>query len=622
MQQSGGESKSLLSVVTPISRMSGRLENLANWLLEIGSLPIQVIIVHDVQDELTGPELDGLVASLKNSKITLIHKYCGSPGTARNLGLKYALADWVCFWDSDDRPRVPEFLELITRAIEFSSDYCVGSYLEISSNGYTNNLLSSSRNFEPLQLLQNPGIWRMGFSRDFIKNAFFAESRMAEDQFFLCNLDLLNGKIYITEHVVYEYQTNFENQLTSKKTAMDDIPQVLRRLHTLRTTIESPERVFFLDNVITRVSLTGLKKASLKTKVEICRMLLREKGKVRVQFGVITSKILKNKLSNLFLSSESPSLRIKLYGGLGNQLFQLAAGLSIAGTRRLILEIDLNSTAGLLNQYILPSSVDVEFYESKNKKMNVYQRLCNLNLRLSTHLEPSFVQRRVKSLFRFLLTLLLCLRHRHRVEVLVPDGLGYSDLSTPARQQYLLGYLQSYIWTENSGVLELLKSMRLRKRNFELDSYLREVATERVLAVHVRLGDYLSNPQFGQLNEDYYQRAIQAGLNRKEFDRIWVFSDDMPKAKILLGFLGAGNLEINWVNDAKLSAPEIMKLISSCAGIVLANSSFGWWGARLSGNLTRFISIPDPWFGEIDSPRLLVPNSWVRTDAFYGNSRT
>lgn len=619
MHQPGGKSKSILSVVTPISKMSGKLENLTDWLLEIDSLPVQVVIVHDIQDELTGPELESLIVTLGNSQITLVQKYCGSPGSARNLGLEYVNSDWVCFWDSDDRPRVSEFLELICKASELGSDYCAGSYVEISPSGFKNHGLANSRKFDPLQLLQNPGIWRMGFNRNFIKNAIFAESRMAEDQFFLCNLDLASAKFHVTEEVVYEYHTNFGNQLTKSKSALDDIPQVLGMLRKLKKSIDPPGQIFFLDNVVARVSLTGIKKARLKTKVKIFELFLGEMREERVVVGLITMKILKNRARSFFPWSTSPSLRVKLYGGLGNQLFQVAAGLTIVGKRRLILEIDLNSTDGSLIQYILPSSIDIEFCESKNKKLNVYQRLCNLNLRLSTHVKPSFGQRKAKSLFRCLLTLLLCLRHRHGVEVLVPNGLGYSNLSSPASHQYLLGYMQSYIWTENSEVLEQLKNMRLRKRNFELDSHLREVGSKRVLAVHVRLGDYLLNPQFGQLNQDFYQRAIQAGLDTNEFDCIWVFSDDMPKAKALLKFLGAGNLEVNWVNDSKFSAPEIMKLISSCLGIVLANSSFGWWGARLNGDSTRFVSIPDPWFAEIDSPRLLVPNNWVHIDALYGN---
>ena len=275
MQMSEGKFKAVLSVITPVSRMSGKLENLTDWLIEIGHLPVQVIIVHDVQDDLTGPELDSLIEMLGNSQITLVHKYCGSPGSARNLGLTYAHADWICFWDSDDRPRVPEFLKLISNASEQCSDYCIGSYVEISPRGYKNHVLPNSINFDPLYLLRNPGIWRMGFNRNFIQNAIFANYRMAEDQYFICNLDLSAGKVHISDQVVYEYYTNFGNQLTKSKSALNDIPQVLKLLVKLSRSVNSSEQKSFTLNVITRVSLTGIKKASFKTKMGILNIFLR-----------------------------------------------------------------------------------------------------------------------------------------------------------------------------------------------------------------------------------------------------------------------------------------------------------------------------------------------------------
>jgi hypothetical protein len=149
-----------------------------------------------------------------------------------------------------------------------------------------------------------------------------------------------------------------------------------------------------------------------------------------------------------------------------------------------------------------------------------------------------------------------------------------------------------------------------------------EMDSKEILAVHVRLGDYLANPRFGQLNQDYYQQAIQKGLDRNEYDCIWVFSNDMEKAKSLLKFLDKTSMEIKWVDDSNLSAPELMLLLSSCHGIVLANSSFGWWSARLSQNSSNFISTPNPWFAELESPRLLTPRNWVQVDSLYGNTET
>jgi hypothetical protein len=96
----------------------------------------------------------------------------------------------------------------------------------------------------------------------------------------------------------------------------------------------------------------------------------------------------------------------------------------------------------------------------------------------------------------------------------------------------------------------------------------------------------------------------------------------MDKAISLLKFLDKTSMQINWVDDSNLSAPDLMLLLSSCDGIVLANSSFGWWSARLGQNSANFIAAPNPWFAKLDSPRLLTPTDWVRIDSLYGNTGT
>ncbi len=602
--------------------MSGKLKNLTDWLIEIAHYPVQVIIVHDVQDELTGPELDGLIAKLGNSQITLINEYCGSPGSARNLGLRYAHTDWICFWDSDDRPRVREFLKLISNAEAHHSDYCAGSYEEISANGIKTHRLPNSINFDPTHLLQNPGIWRMGFNRNFIGDAKFAESRMAEDQYFLCNLDLFSGKMYASDEVVYEYYTNFKSQLTKSKSALNDIPKVLKLLLNLSQSASSSKQEHFILSVFIRVSLTGIKRSSPRVKMQISGLFFGSIKLERRKVARITAQILKANLVKYLSLTVTPELQVKLYGGLGNQLFQLAGGLCIAGSRKLTLEIDFNSTDGSISEYRLPTGTDVKFLDSRDLRIKLYSKLCNLQLRISTNAAPNLKKRIAKIFLRILLTLILSLRNKRPIKLLDPKGLGYSDLSSSSNHQYLIGYMQSYIWTENSDVLNQIKEMQLRNRNTGLESLLYDMKSKKILAVHVRLGDYLVNPKFGQLNQEYYRRSIKMGLDRKEYDCIWVFSNDMVRAKSLLNFLNECSLEVNWVDDSNFSAPELLSLLSSCNGIVLANSSFGWWSARISRNSTKFISAPNPWFAEIDSPRLLIPQSWVLVDSLYRNSDT
>jgi hypothetical protein len=333
-------------------------------------------------------------------------------------------------------------------------------------------------------------------------------------------------------------------------------------------------------------------------------------------------QLMTKKLKKLLPGTRHPSVRVKLYGGLGNQLFQLAAALAIRGDRRLILDLDLKSSDGAITEFVLPLEVDVEINNSKNIDSLIFTKLCNLNLRLSTIVSLNFPKRMSKMLIKSALTLILWIKYKTAAKVVVPTGLGYSDIASPRKHLCLLGYFQTYTWSENLEVRNQLSNMRLQRRSIPLDEMLQEINSKKILAVHVRLGDYLNNPQFGQLTSDYYRRAIQQALGAAKFEKLWIFSNNIVEARSKLTFLIDFGMEVKWVNDSELSPPEVMTVLSNCSGLILANSSFGWWGARLSPSESQFVFAPKPWFEDIESPRLLIPDNWIQLDALYGKSET
>lgn len=121
-----------------------------------------------------------------------------------------------------------------------------------------------------------------------------------------------------------------------------------------------------------------------------------------------------------------------------------------------------------------------------------------------------------------------------------------------------------------------------------------------VTAVHVRRTDYLLHDRvYRQLTPDYYAEALQ--------DRrgpLIVFSDDPAWVRAELAFL-----EPDVVSDGP---PDFVDLtcMSLCARHVIANSSFSWWGAFLSGSTA--VSYPATWytpdFAHLQAAGLLAPN--------------
>ena len=107
------------------------------------------------------------------------------------------------------------------------------------------------------------------------------------------------------------------------------------------------------------------------------------------------------------------------------------------------------------------------------------------------------------------------------------------------------------------------------------------------VAIHVRRGDYVNNPFYVDLWKDgYYERAI-AEFPDEDF---LVFSDDIEWCKQQPLFKGRrfsfseGNDEVTDLN-----------LMAGCKGIIMANSSFSWWGAYLGDSKKKVIA-PKEWY--------------------------
>jgi hypothetical protein len=58
-------------------------------------------------------------------------------------------------------------------------------------------------------------------------------------------------------------------------------------------------------------------------------------------------------------------------------------------------------------------------------------------------------------------------------------------------------------------------------------------------------------------------------------------------------------------------ATESLVLMSFGKAIITANSSFSWWAA-VSGNRTKKVIAPIPWFKNLDEPKDLIPGNWLR----------
>ena len=123
--------------------------------------------------------------------------------------------------------------------------------------------------------------------------------------------------------------------------------------------------------------------------------------------------------------------------------------------------------------------------------------------------------------------------------------------------------------------------------------------------VHVRRGDYLKLPNYHWVQEaSYYKKGMELiGLKR------WlVFSDDLDWCREQPCFQGA------IFADEKDELRALLVMISCCGGAVISNSSFSWWAAMFGANeFSGRVVYPELWL-EREKP-VLFPESWLSSSS-------
>ena len=254
----------LLSIVTPVSRLAGQLENLASWLERAIDLGIEVILVHDVQDTNTSKELQNLYKAIEKSNLHFIEGNFGSPGAARNIGLASTTGEWVMFWDGDDVGDIERTLSELSVAENENYDALVFQYdvrkINASNDGFTTVFQSNTYNV--LSVAANPGLWRMCFKGELARKHRFQPISMAEDQMFLVEISLPKLRIFFSSEVSYHYYIGRLGQLTSNSQAIKDLNLTIRDLRT-RLSQEVDE---FKVILLLRQSITAIKRGQIKLK--------------------------------------------------------------------------------------------------------------------------------------------------------------------------------------------------------------------------------------------------------------------------------------------------------------------------------------------------------------------
>lgn len=241
-------------------------------------------------------------------------------------------------------------------------------------------------------------------------------------------------------------------------------------------------------------------------------------------------------------------LNIRLFGGLGNQLFQTASGYALSR------KYNKNFSCAYMGYTNTHSNI--------NYIENIFRRInFNENKYYNTFYEP---------------------HNFFSIKLEIPNF----NLDTQ-----LIGFFQNekYFSEYKIEIYDLFK--------IEHDRYLYLINKYKNLDngyfIHFRRGDYVNNPHYDIL-DDYYERAFK---KIEHLDVVfYILSEDLEycKKNPHLQTLIKNKKHYYVENENEVNSLYLMSLCKK--GGIAANSTFSWWGGYLNPYTDKFVIYPKKWY--------------------------
>tara|TARA_B000000475_G_scaffold268558_1_gene261220 strand:- start:3695 stop:4465 length:771 start_codon:yes stop_codon:yes gene_type:complete len=253
---------------------------------------------------------------------------------------------------------------------------------------------------------------------------------------------------------------------------------------------------------------------------------------------------------------------IILEAGLGNQLFQIFAGLSKC--------LDNKENLYIYEKIINPHGNNLPYWNSLLVKLK--PMLVNYLPHNNIYKEPSFEYKPIPN------------------------------------ENIIKGFFQSPKYFEHNW--DKLKNYLIFTKDIPIQT--------KTISIHFRIGDYLKpchSTHHPILTEEYYLNAIKHFDNSYNYI-LFVEKDSIDEMnKRYLNLLKKINYKIaNNINNIETDIDEL-QLMSKCEHNIIANSSFSWWGAYLNENINKKVIYSSVWFsGNLSNTNTkdLFKDNWIK----------
>jgi hypothetical protein len=253
----------------------------------------------------------------------------------------------------------------------------------------------------------------------------------------------------------------------------------------------------------------------------------------------------------------------KIYGGIGNQIWQYAFGLAQSKKHNFELKLDIDIL--IYNPFnYTPYDFELVHFEGLNEEI-----LTKLNLPVITE-DPSHLYKEYE------------IKENHILDGYWQDERCFESVKDELRKKLIF---------KNNSI------KNVNNRVFEKDS----------IFIHARRGDYLNGDYFVDLSKtNYYQKAVEHILAKTTSPVFHIFSNDIEWAKKYFSFIKQDKIFEEGHNTI-----EDLYLMSQCSHSITANSTFSWWAAWINNNEEKIIIQPSKWTKIRDLENLKMNGSIV-----------
>ncbi len=285
----------------------------------------------------------------------------------------------------------------------------------------------------------------------------------------------------------------------------------------------------------------------------------------------------------------------KLIGGLGNQLFQYAAGRNLSVKLQSELKIDHS---------FLESETKGE-YTKRHYELGMFNciqtRASEEEIKAISHLQKTDLLSKLKNIFL-----------PNGTTIFTEKEFTYtSQIEKLSGDIYLNGYWQSEKYFAVIREI-LLKEFSLKQPLCKEGEIFKNkiLSDNQSVSIHFRRGDYVHLTSAGAFHGttelDYYHSAIAILKTKITTSSFYIFSDDIKWVK--------ENFKIDKATYVEgLKSHEDLELMKNCKHNITANSSFSWWAAWLNTNSEKIIIAPKQWFKDKNiNTNDLIPSNWLR----------